>query len=856
MDDPVAEFFHKLGRIAWRYALLVLAWLAFTLWNAREFLRLMPQLSSPSEPSFDRFGLADPIAGALALNFWGLAAALVFGMMVKNPFGWLNGKRLAIGITAFFIMMARLFGGGLLTLGLQYLPVPPIIVFVAMPLTLFLTSFFVLLAFIIVSMLLWAAFVGAPIALFQQLRGFENELARYQFQVRGLSNYIVRFVYWLRNEPLPPAPPDESKGAREATPEEIKALYNASPGSMAFGHIGAPLFIKTDKHVLIMASTRSGKGVSLIIPHLLRYQGSAFVLDPKGENARATGRQRAALNQKVHYLDPFGISGKRQSRFNPLSRFTPENMEAEAKALAAAMFVVRDEKRDHWTDAGQQLLTAIILFVYCSPDIPSFEKDLPQVRKQLLGNVQPALDAMLLLDDGDGLLRDLANSFLQTPDKELGSIISTAQRQTEILDNPFIVKCLKATRLSESLNRQGEEVDFAQWRKGTMTVFLCLSAPKFPTFNRWLRLVLTSALDEMTDRLVPPPLPVCFMLDELATLGHLAAIENAVGLSAGYGIQLVYIFQDVGQMKDLYNKRWPSFIGNAGVRAIFSLEDFDSAEYWSKFIGNRLVATYSAQQDLYGFSKGGTAGEAMRPMIPPEKLMFDYAKGWMLVLASGAHPFVTKRVAYFKDQGLDGTWDDPRGPLSPPSSPRPPTGAPPVPPSPWGTRPDAPTPPRPNGGGVHADAVSGHAEGRTVEESQAHTAAEHPEAKHREAIADLSAGTAKLAFLADALGVDESGEKMAAITVAVSNLLDEFDAAVKVAASLDEAVRNDAAAGKAEGRALGKNGPDTHTDDLARQRKEITAEIERLNRERGKPHLPAPIMPLRPRARDDDDRSR
>ena len=44
--------------------------------------------------------------------------------------------------------------------------------------------------------------------------------------------------------------------------------------------------------------------------------------------------------------------------------------------------------------------------------------------------------------------------------------------------------------------------------RGTMSVFLCLSAPKFPVFNRWLRLVLTSALDEMTDTLNPPKLPV------------------------------------------------------------------------------------------------------------------------------------------------------------------------------------------------------------------------------------------------------------------------------------------------------------------------------------------------------------
>jgi type IV secretion system protein VirD4 len=193
-----------------------------------------------------------------------------------------------------------------------------------------------------------------------------------------------------------------------------------------------------------------------------------------------------------------------------------------------------------------------------------------------------------------------------------------------------------------------------------MSVFLCLSAPKFPVFNRWLRLVLTSALDEMTDTLNPPPLPVCFMLDELATLGHLAAVENAVGLAAGYGIQLVTVFQDTAQMKDLYKGRWASFIGNAGLRALFNLDDYDTAEYWSKFMGGRLVETHGRQRDVYGYSNGDNVGEAMRPLLTPEQIMMTFASGKMLVLAQGAHPIVTDRVPYWKDNGLSGLWDDPR----------------------------------------------------------------------------------------------------------------------------------------------------------------------------------------------------
>ena len=689
-------------------------WAVFVLWNVVETVFYAGKLLFGSGNEFARYGISDPTAGLFALNVWALAAAAVFGLVILNPFAWLNGKRLIFGCMAFAAILGRLASSALPDVLLSA-PIYGLVKFVATPFVLLLGGAFALIAIAFVIALGFGFFVGLPVMVFQQILTFDNALHVYRYQARGLAGYIVRAIFWLRNEPMPDAAPDDSKGARMATMKEIQALYKDAPESMGFGHLGSPLLLKTDKHVLIMASTRSGKGVTLIIPHLLRYPGSAFVLDPKGENAKATGRQREKLNGKVHYLDPFGISGKPQARFNPMSRFTPENMESESKALASALFVFGEGKRDHFEEAGLQLLSSIILFVYASPLIPPEEKDLLRVRKELLGNLKNALKAMVKMDDADGLLRDLANSFLETPQKEFGSIASAAQRQTAILDNPGMIACLKAT---DKTKKQGEEVDFAAWRNGTMTVYLCLAAPKFPVFNRWLRLILTAALDEMTETLNPPKLPVCFMLDELATLGHLPAVENAVGLAAGYGIQLVTVFQDVAQMRDLYKGRWASFIGNAGVRALFNLDDFDTAKYWSDFMGGNLVETRSTQQDMHGLSGGSNVSEAMRPLFPPEKIMLDFSSGiWgvgpsrpskMLVLATGAHPVITDRVAYFDDRGLDGLWDDPRTPTtaplkwpSPPSPhggwtpPQVPPPAPvsrPVPPRPSSPPPRAPEP--------------------------------------------------------------------------------------------------------------------------------------------------------------------
>ncbi|WP_036296983.1 type IV secretory system conjugative DNA transfer family protein [Methylosinus sp. PW1] len=608
--------------------------------------------------------------GGLAVDFWGLAVGLVFLLVLLNPFAWVNGKRLVAGSTALAMMFGcismNIMGDLVISLVGLFLPdgigmldpVTPGFFIVLLgtlllvPLALIGSGGLVILTLFGVVSAIFTFFVGVPVMLFKQILEFENMLQIYRVQARGLAGYIVRFFFWLRSE-APPNAPDDSKGARFAAPEEIARLHN--PKGMGFGHAGGRLLqLHTEKHVLIMASTRSGKGVTLIIPHLLRYRGSAFVLDPKGENAKATGRQRAALNQKVFYLDPFGISGKPQARFNPLSRFTPQNMEAESKALAAALFIPGEgEKRDHWFNAAQQLFALLLMFVYVSPEISPAKKDLLAVRRRLLGDIKPTLEAMLQIDDADGLLRDLALSFLETPDKELGSIISAAQRQTDILDNPAMIACLSASG-------QGEEVDFRLWHRGTMTVYLCLSAPKFPVFNRWLRLVLTSALDEMTDTLDPPPLPVCFMLDEMATLGHVQPIENAIGLAAGYGVQLICVFQDVAQMKDLYKGRWASFVGNAGVRALFNLDDYDTAKYWSDFMGGRLVETHGRQEDLYGLSKGQNVGEAVRPLLSPEQIMLEFGHDRMLVLPQGERPIATQRKAYWDDPALNGLWDDPR----------------------------------------------------------------------------------------------------------------------------------------------------------------------------------------------------
>ena len=53
-----------------------------------------------------------------------------------------------------------------------------------------------------------------------------------------------------------------------------------------------PILYGPDRHLLTIAPTGAGKGRGVIIPNLLRFEGSAIVIDPKGETWHVTARRR------------------------------------------------------------------------------------------------------------------------------------------------------------------------------------------------------------------------------------------------------------------------------------------------------------------------------------------------------------------------------------------------------------------------------------------------------------------------------------------------------------------------------------------------------------------------------------
>jgi type IV secretion system protein VirD4 len=215
-----------------------------------------------------------------------------------------------------------------------------------------------------------------------------------------------------------------------------------------------------------------------------------------------------------------------------------------------------------------------------------------------------------------------------------------------------------------------------------MTVFLVLPSRYLAAYFRWLRLFVVSAIDALTSTTDRPVKPVLFVLDEFASLGHLTAIETAMALAAGYGVQLWPILQDVSQVKTIYSDRWETFLANAGITQIFGPNDLTTAEYFSKRTGSytHQLTGLSYRTDETDYSRAGDAGPAdalsrsfslvARPLITPHGLFGLRSDRQILFVSGSEFPALSARQPYFEGTRYQGRFDpDPYHTQTKPSAP-------------------------------------------------------------------------------------------------------------------------------------------------------------------------------------------
>lgn len=439
-------------------------------------------------------------------------------------------------------------------------------------------------------------------------------------------------------------------------------LGSTDPDSIRLGRfydsatheIGEPMRYGGDQHVLVFGPNGSGKGMRLLVPNLLQCEGrSIFVIDPKGELAAITAPYRRKLG-KVVIINPFGVltnwpgyGDLRSDGFNPLANLDPSSPSFNADAALLADALVQITGNDpHWDGSAQALIAALIMYATIEAREQRRIPTMGRVRALLCqasgeGNPRlgippygiPALAEEMMQSAVAGL-RHKAAQFTDWTN-EIRSIASAAKRQTEAFDDDPI---------AADLAQNG--FDPREMKSRPMTVYVVLPPEMMHRHAKWLRLVLSSAINgvlRVRRRGEPRAL---FMLDEFAALGHLQVIETVWALVRGYGIQIMPVLQDMNQLRGLYRERWETFIGMAGAVTSFRPNDLTTAKWISERGGERTVVAGSyntgqnqGQKGHSGSSTGFSYSQVKVPLLPAHDL-FGIPDGHMIIGLSGLSSLV------------------------------------------------------------------------------------------------------------------------------------------------------------------------------------------------------------------------
>ncbi len=443
--------------------------------------------------------------------------------------------------------------------------------------------------------------------------------------------------------------------ARFATRQDIKKEKLDGDKGVVLGKFNDKLLrLGGYEFVLLAAPTRTGKGVGFCVPNLLQFDGSAVVLDIKGENYNLTSEfRRRYLGNEIVYFNPFS---ENTHRWNPLSYVSDDaNFRAnDLMALATIIYPV-NEKDPFWSDAAKNLFIGLGLLVLETPELPhtigeilrqgsgkgmAIDEYLKQVMALRAGSARPLSNSC----------RDALNRFLNSGEQALKGVHATFTASLTPWGNAVIDKATS-----------GDDFSLRDVRKKKVTIYLNIPAGEILQAAPIIKLFFSQLINENVKEL-PEQNPALkhqclLMLDEFTAMGKVEIIAKGVGYMAGYNMRLAIIIQDKNQLEAVYGKEDAhNIVSNMGAVIYFTPSQISEAEEYSKMIGNDTVSTSSRQTpkgSLFGVkAEGGnpstTEQYQSRAIMLPQELL-QMSKDLELVVRSGMPVIRADKIRYYED---------------------------------------------------------------------------------------------------------------------------------------------------------------------------------------------------------------
>jgi type IV secretion system protein VirD4 len=412
--------------------------------------------------------------------------------------------------------------------------------------------------------------------------------------------------------------------ARFAELDDLQRAGLTMPRGLFLGSFrNTPLFYDGKAHLLTVAPARQGKGISVVIPNLLHFQGSVFVTDPKGELAAVTGRhRRATFGQQVYVLNPWGLHGLPQHHFNPLQGLIDtaqdENLRRglmeEANALALQLLPEPEDGRNrYFREGARNILRGLML--HFATNGRGEDCTLTNIWRNVnnMSRLQKTIIEMAGNEALNGVIADMADNLsvlVRDNPQQFGDFREGAAQAVSIYD--------PGGYLGESASKS--DFSFRELKEHKVTVYLVIPPDRIAACGSWLGLLTKQAIDAVgrsqgSNR-------VLFMLDEFANMGKLAGLAESLTALPGLGVRVWIIVQELADLRRVYGADTAKTIASqAEVKQYFAVQSHELAKQLSDQLGNKTVKTKSfnlGQKDTD--EVGENLGETGRPLMSPEEI--------------------------------------------------------------------------------------------------------------------------------------------------------------------------------------------------------------------------------------------
>jgi type IV secretion system protein VirD4 len=429
-----------------------------------------------------------------------------------------------------------------------------------------------------------------------------------------------------------------------ATPKQIKKMGLRCKTGVLLGSYKKKMLINEGyQHILLFAPTGSGKGVGFVIPNLLFWKESVIVHDIKLENYElSSGWRKKVLKQKVvlwNPADPDGIS----NCYNPMDWISKKPGQMVDDVQKICNFLLPEQ--EFWQNEARALLTGIMLYLVAAEDKPATLGEVVRT----LRNDDVVYNLAVVLDTMGKKIHPVSYmniaSYLQKPDKERGSVTSTANSSLELWANPLV----DATTATSDFNLH-------EFKITPHTCYVGLTPDNITRLKPLMNMFYQQAAAFFTAKMPQPheKFGILLLMDEFPTLGKMEQFLGGIAYFRGYRVRLFLIIQDTEQLKGIYEENgMNSFLSNSTYRITFAANNMETANLISQLLGNKTAQQISYNKpkylDLNPGARSLHVSETQRALLLPQEVI-QLPREDQIILIESQPPIRAKKIFYFKER--------------------------------------------------------------------------------------------------------------------------------------------------------------------------------------------------------------